>query len=72
MKLWQGWHNTDQRWTLFSLWSLGGTKNRWGHCHKNMLKKHEMGNEKAEWEFLSNSREICCHFVILVYRKTVS
>ena len=28
-----------------------------------------MGNEKAEWEFLSNSREICRHFVFFSLSK---
>ena len=39
MKLWQGWHNTDQDRPYFRYGPLGDTKNRWGCWHEHVKKK---------------------------------
>ena len=54
MKLWQGWHNTDQDSPYFHYGPLGGTKNRRGYQHKTCKEKdekHEVGNEKSRAGF---------------------
>ena len=72
MKLWQGWHNTDQDRPNFHYGPLrvqstdGDTVTK--TCKRNV--KWEM--KKPSGSFLSNSREICRHFIFLVHRETVS
>ena len=73
MELWQGWHYTDQDRPYFHYGPLGVQITDGDNCHKKHVKENMKWEiKKPSGSFLSNSREICCHYVLLVHRKTVS
>ena len=53
MKLWQGWHNTDQDRPYFHYGPLGVRRTDGDTVTKTCKRKHEVRNEKAEWEFFN-------------------